>query len=105
MMEARTPVGLGSRRALAGDPEVRGGRPVHRLGDDRHPLTLPEPPISPIRAQRTPVNRINKPRKPTGTPPVTPRRPPVTTKMSNASRTVTRRQMGVIRCTPVSNKA
>src|SRR3954468_10134550 len=23
------------RRALAGDPEIRQGRPVHRLGDDR----------------------------------------------------------------------
>ena len=31
----------------------------------------PKLPIIPIRTQRAPINRINKPKEPTGTPPVT----------------------------------
>jgi hypothetical protein len=36
-------------------------------------------PITPIRAQRTPINRMNKLKELTGTPPVTQLIPPVTT--------------------------
>jgi hypothetical protein len=45
--------------------EVRG---IHLL---RTSLDILKLPITPIRTQRTPINRINKPKEPTGTPPVT----------------------------------
>jgi Isochorismatase family len=60
----------GSRRALAGDPEVRRGRHLHRLGDDRHPLPLHKLSITPIRLLIMALNRLDKLRKLTRTLPV-----------------------------------
>jgi hypothetical protein len=69
----------------------------------RTALAVSKWPITPIRAQRTPIKRINKPKEPTGTLPVTQCTPPITT--SDTSQTVTRRLMEVIGCTPVRNEA
>jgi hypothetical protein len=62
-------------------------------------------PITPIRAQRTPINRLSKPKKPTGTPPVTQRTPPVTTPEQHRSQIVTGQVTEVIGCTPVRIEA
>ncbi len=60
-------------------------------------------PITPIRAQRTPINRLSKPKKPTGTPAVRQHSPPVSTAEQHRSQIVTGQVTEVIRCTPVRN--
>jgi hypothetical protein len=58
-----------------------------------------------IRAQRTPINRINKPKELTRTPPVTRRTLPVTTREQHRSQIVTGQVREVIRGAPVRNNA
>jgi hypothetical protein len=60
------------------------GRRIHVRRPD---LGAPKLPITTIRAQRTPINRINKPKELTGTPPVTQLMPPVTTAEEHISNT------------------
>jgi hypothetical protein len=68
-------------------------------------LGVPKRPITLVNAQRVAINRLDKPKKPTGTPPVTRRTMPVSMSEHRRSHTVISWVKAVIRCTPVKNEA
>jgi hypothetical protein len=77
---------------------------VRRIHLRRPDLGVSKRPITPIRAQRVPINRLDKP-KSWPAPHRSGDEPGRSPRLSNTPQTVTRSLMEVIRCTPVRNKA